>query len=163
MKKINLCENWQMESSSLAQSLSCHVPCSAVSTLRAHGKMEDPYWRDNEFKVQDVFEGDYTFTKVFVVTEDTLNHRYVDLCCEGLDTIADLELNGNPLGFANNMHRTWRFDCKESLIPGENVLKITFHSPVQYVKDHTAPFGKRFITIRKAACMYGWDWGVSHS
>lgn len=163
MKKINLCENWQMESSSLAQSLSCHVPCSAVSTLRAHGKMEDPYWRDNEFKVQDVFEGDYTFTKVFVVTEDTLNHRYVDLCCEGLDTIADLELNGNPLGFANNMHRTWRFDCKESLIPGENVLKITFHSPVQYVKDHTAPFGKRFITIRKAACMYGWDWGLDLS
>ena len=149
-----------MESPSFSAPLACQVPCSTVSTLRFHGKMPDPYLRDNEQKVQHVFEEDYVFTKFFTVPADITPYRYVDLCCDGLDTIAELELNGVPLGFADNMHRAWRFDCKTMLTPGENALKITFRSPVQYVKDHAAPFGKRFISIRKAACMYGWDWGL---
>ena len=163
MKKISLRENWQMGAPSLDAPLACNVPCSAVSTLRAHGKMEDPYWRDNEFKVQHVFDEDYAFTKTFTVTNDVLDCRFVELCCDGLDTIADLELNGRFLGHADNMHRTWRFDCKDLLVEGENVLQITFRSPVKYLQEHPAPFGKRFITIRKAACMYGWDWGLDLS
>ena len=34
------------------------------------------------------------------------------LRCEGLDTIADIELNGQAVGHAENMHRTWEFRCQ---------------------------------------------------
>ncbi|MDR2159959.1 MAG: glycoside hydrolase family 2 protein, partial [Treponema sp.] len=84
-----------------------------------------------------------------------------------LDTLADLYLNGAPAGTANNMHRVWEFDVKKILRRGENSLRIVFHSPNKFCREaykKTRTGGSEqcldgFPQLRKAHCMFGWDWG----
>ena len=163
MKKLDLCGQWQLTPASREQWLPVQVPGSVVSAMLAENKMVDPYWRDNEEKVQALFREDYLFTRTFRVEEELLASAGQELVCEGLDTVAELTLNGHTLGNADNMHRTWRFDCRGALRPGENSLTVRFRSPLGYLQEHPARVGKWFTTIRKAACMFGWDWGLDLS
>ena len=95
----------------------------------------------------------------------------VELVCHGIDTIADIHLNGALLFRADNMHRTWRTGVKAALHPGENAIRVCFHSAAEYAErlERENPVYKTsdtvdgFEQVRKAHCMYGWDWGVSHS
>jgi beta-mannosidase len=81
--------------------------------------------------------------------------------------LADLYLNGAPAGTANNMHRVWEFDVKKILRRGENSLRIVFHSPNKFCREaykKTRTGGSEqcldgFPQLRKAHCMFGWDWG----
>lgn len=163
MKKLDLCGQWRLTPASREFSLPTKVPGSVVSALLAENKMPDPYWRDNERNVQELFREDYIFSRSFPVEDDLLKSKCTHLVCEGLDTVAELTLNGKTLGTADNMHRTWRFDCREALRAGENTLSIRFRAPLAYLQEHPAKIGKRFTTIRKAACMFGWDWGLDLS
>lgn len=78
---------------------------------------------------------------------------------------------------ADNMFRRWRTEVKRLLRPGENTLKVYFHSPIKVdlpkydslpyryeaVNDQSANgglFDKRVsVFARKAGYHYGWDWG----
>ena len=90
------------------------------------------------------------------------------LRCEGLDTLATITLNdewSSPQ--LANMHRTWEFDVKEVLRPGENTIRVDFASPTRYIRsayaesraDGTTDAMVGFPLLRKAHCMFGWDWG----
>jgi beta-mannosidase len=89
------------------------------------------------------------------------------LRCEGLDTLADLFLNGKAVGKADNMHRTWEYEVKQNLQGGENTLRIVFRSPIKFVgeaykksrTDGSEHCLDGFPQLRKAHCMLGWDWG----
>ncbi|GHT54045.1 hypothetical protein FACS1894106_5240 [Spirochaetia bacterium] len=161
MKQIDLNGIWEMCPAQGGEKLSAQIPGSVASTLLAHGQMPDPYLLDNEEKVQPLFEKDYIFCRAFAVDEADLRHERLLLHCDGLDTLAEISINGISLGKANNMHRTWVFDAKPLLHAGKNNISIFFSSPAKYIKEHTAPAGKGFSVLRKAACMYGWDWGLS--
>ncbi|MBV9463400.1 MAG: glycoside hydrolase family 2 protein, partial [Verrucomicrobiae bacterium] len=87
---------------------------------------------------------------------------------EGLDTIAELRLNGRLLGRAANMFRTHRFDVAGKFRPRGNVLEVRFASPTKWAKAREKRDGV-FVQangvdfrqhLRKAACHYGWDWGL---
>lgn len=160
MKTMELGGKWVMRQLPDGAFLDSEVPGSACGTLLSHGLIPDPYYRDNEQRIRDVFEKDYEFSRTFIVPPELLDAPHIELCCEGLDTIATLELNGVCVGKADNMHCTWRFDVRHALRCGENILRITFRSPVKYIEEHPSPIGKRYTTIRKAACMFGWDWGI---
>lgn len=149
---------WQMRQGE--DSFPCTIPASIVSVLTEHKKMEDPYWRDNERKTAKWLERDYVFECRFQASAKWLRHEHIILCCEGLDTLAVVEMNGIVLGTADNMHRTWRFSVDETLREGENCLRITFQSAPRYVREHPSRIGKPYSVMRKAACMFGWDWGI---
>ena len=110
---------------------------------------------------------DYVYQRTFTVTEAQLAHAHVELVCEGLDTLAHVSLNGREIAFADNMHITWVWDVKEQLHAGENTLEIRFDSPILYCakKAEEAPGWESsdatpgFRHLRKAHCMFGWDWG----
>ena len=65
------------------------------------------------------------------------------------------------------MHRAWAYSVTGMLLRGENSLRIYFHSPVKYIRERYAEcvtMGSEhcmdgFPQIRKAHCMFGWDWG----
>ena len=42
---------------------------------------------------------------------------------------------------------------------GRNQVSVTLRSPVRYLAQHPAAFGGRFTVLKKAACMFGWNWG----
>nr|MCR5000676.1 glycoside hydrolase family 2 protein [Lachnospiraceae bacterium] len=126
-------------------------------------------WRDNEMEALELMKNDYEYRGSFDVDADELaGADEVILRFNGLDTIADVELNGRSLGSVNNMHRVWEYPVKDLLKDNDNELVIIFHSPVKYIdeqfKEDPAILGtedamRGFPKIRKGHYMFGWDWG----
>jgi beta-mannosidase len=159
MKLLDLNGSWTMTDLDSGRTLPAHVPGTVAATLIEQKVMPDPYWRENEGVVQSAFGVDYAFSREFDLEPGALDHDEVLLHCDGLDTLAELAVNGAAAGRADNMHRTWVFDVKPLLRPGRNQLSITLRSPVRYLGEHPAKLGARFSALRKAACMFGWNWG----
>ncbi len=73
------------------------VPGMVQSDLLAVKLLPDPYFRDNEAKVQWVGLSDWQYQTSFNVDKATLQRDHVDLVFDGLDTFADVYLNGHKL------------------------------------------------------------------
>ena len=166
-EQVNLGGAWRMREADSQTWHSAHVPGSVYADLMADGTMPDPFWRENELDAFERMKKDYVYQRAFTVTEAQLAHAHVELVCEGLDTLAHVSLNGREIAFADNMHITWVWDVKEQLHTGENTLEIRFDSPILYCakKAEEAPGWESsdatpgFRHLRKAHCMFGWDWG----
>lgn len=166
-EQVNLGGAWRMREADSQTWHSAHVPGSVYADLMADGTMPDPFWRENELDAFERMKKDYVYQRAFTVTEAQLAHVHVELVCEGLDTLAHVSLNGREIAFADNMHITWVWDVKEQLHAGENTLEIRFDSPILYCakKAEEAPGWESsdatpgFRHLRKAHCMFGWDWG----
>jgi beta-mannosidase len=122
---------------------------------------------DNEKQVQWVAETDWQYRRAFTASADLLAHEHVFLVCDGLDTLAEVRLNGQLLGKTENMFRPYCWEVKSLLRDGENELALTFLSPVQYITAKMAERPMQGVSqaipgapyIRKAPCQFGWDWG----
>jgi beta-mannosidase len=166
-EQVNLGGAWRMREADSETWHSAYVPGSVYADLMADGTMPDPFWRENELDAFERMKKDYVYQRTFTVTEAQLAHAHVELVCEGLDTLAHVSLNGREIAFADNMHITWVWDVKEQLHAGENTLEIRFDSPILYCakKAEEAPGWESsdatpgFRHLRKAHCMFGWDWG----
>lgn len=166
-EQVNLGGAWRMREADSQTWHSAHVPGSVYADLMADGTMPDPFWRENELDAFKRMKKDYVYQRAFTVTEAQLAHAHVELVCEGLDTLAHVSLNGREIAFADNMHITWVWNVKEQLHAGENTLEIRFDSPILYCakKAEEAPGWESsdatpgFRHLRKAHCMFGWDWG----
>lgn len=166
-EQVNLGGAWRMREADSETWHSAHVPGSVYADLMADGTMPNPFWRENELDAFERMKKDYVYQRAFTVTEAQLAHAHVELVCEGLDTLAHVSLNGHEIAFTDNMHITWVWDVKEQLHAGENTLEIRFDSPILYCakKAEEAPGWESsdatpgFRHLRKAHCMFGWDWG----
>ncbi|GHT86025.1 hypothetical protein FACS18947_5490 [Bacteroidia bacterium] len=168
MKKIDLNGSWKMKNITEKDWIDAKVPGTVFSDLRHAGLADDPFYRDNEDKIQKLFCEDYEYVRTFEVTEDAFENDEILLCCEGLDTLADIFLNQKPLAKVENMHRTYQFNAREYLVTGTNEIHIVFHSPKKYIDEHAkfsslpSVLGNTGVEqLRKAQCMFGWDWGLS--
>jgi beta-mannosidase len=141
------------------------IPGSVYSTLLNAGKIPDPFWRDNELAALELMDREYTFARSFDL-DLPAGEKFL-LRCEGLDTLCEIELNGKVIGNADNMHRTWEFDVTGAVTERGNQLRVTFRSPTKFIAEayRKVPTGgswdamRGFPQIRKAHCMFGWDWG----
>ena len=161
---------WELAEAGNDRSCEVQVPGSVLSGLYGAGKIEDPFYRTNEDVTRELFRKDYEFSRTFVAAEDILKEEKIILVCEGLDTLTDIYINGKKVGSTDNMHRTWKLDVKKFLHSGENQIRIVFRSVFKYIEAyeyeenkeiHYVPCGgmKGNQLIRKAHCMFGWDWG----
>ena len=164
---ITLNGTWQMNCKGEDSWQEGQVPGTVYTELLRNGQMKDPYVGENEDEVRDLSYNDYTYRRTFEVEEKTLQNTKNVLVCEGLDTLADVYLNGTHMGSCENMHRTYRFDVTELLKAGTNEIVVELHSPLKYMEEQ---YEKRplwgvsstvpgYQHIRKAHCMFGWDWG----
>ncbi|MCR5223104.1 MAG: glycoside hydrolase family 2 protein [Lachnospiraceae bacterium] len=167
MKEQFIHENWKMKRVGSEEWIQASVPGSVYQDLLDAEMMDDPYYRDNELKALKLMDEDYVYETVFDTDEAIREARRAILRFHGLDTLADVELNGKVLGSANNMHRVWDFEVVDILKPTENTLTVTFHSPTKFIKEAyekdpaegTSDAMVGFPLLRKAHCMFGWDWG----
>ncbi len=144
------------------------VPGTVYTDLLRNGRMEDPFWKDNELRALPLMENDYEYEVCFDISEELMAQDRILLHFDGLDTIADVYVNQEWIGRANNMHRVWEFDVTELLRKKENVLRIVLHSPLRFIREEFAKcrtLGSEdamdgFVHMRKAHCMFGWDWGA---
>jgi beta-mannosidase len=152
------------------------VPGVVQTDLLHNGLIPDPFDRDNEFRLQWIGLSDWEYQTTFQLDAAALAHDHADLIFEGLDTFAEVHVNGQDMLHADNMFRRWRIPAKALLKPGANTLRIVFRSAVEkmipYVKSlpyalpsiSTNNFGneENIATApytRKAPYHYGWDWG----
>ncbi len=167
MLSLSLNGEWYLQSEWLKESVKASVPGSVFGDLLKAGKIPDPFWRDNEMKVLPLMEHDYSCSRKFDVPTEILEKDHVILRCHGLDTIAEIEINGEQAGKADNMHRTWLFDVKKFLKSERNDIRISFASSTKYIRNKftahrvegTEDAMEGFPFLRKAHCMFGWDWG----
>ena len=160
-------ENWKMCIAGTEDYIPATVPGSVYHDLMANGRMEDPYYRDNEMKALKIMEDDFEYVSVFDVEAGLLKCDAVLLHFDGIDTVADIFFNGTRIASVENMHRTWEFPVKEILRETGNELKVVLHSPTKYIRE---AYAREYIPgsgdamdgfpyLRKAHCMFGWDWG----
>lgn len=160
-------DRWKMNKSGCSEKLDCCVPCSVYKTLIEHGKIPDPYYRENEFISTEICDDDYDFSTEFEASAELLGNSRVILRFDGIDTLADVFVNDCFVGSADNMHRIWEFDVKKAVKAGRNKIVVKIKSPNKYIAEKHAErplWGvdttmEGYTHIRKAHCMFGWDWG----
>ncbi|HET7103992.1 MAG TPA: glycoside hydrolase family 2 protein [Terracidiphilus sp.] len=142
------------------------VPGDVHLDLLANKKIPDPFYRDNESRLQWIEDESWEYRASFDVAPATLERANVDLVFEGLDAAAEVYLNGTKILDADNMFRIWRVPVKDHLHAGQNELRVVFPSPITAAQKAAAgdSWQPRTKTaektyIRKAAYEYGWDWG----
>ncbi len=147
------------------------VPSTVYSTLLEQNLMPDPFYRDNELDATKLCENDFAYETDFLPDASIRREDRIFLRFEGIDTLAEISLDGAVLGTAENMNRVYEFDITEAVkTKPEGALlhlRVLLHSPNRYIRKAYAedPIGGStdampgFPHIRKAACMFGWDWG----
>lgn len=168
-RRLSLNGNWEVSQAGKDEWIAAIVPGCVHTDLLAAGKIPDPFYRDNEDAVQWVGKSNWVYKRVFDTPADVLKNDRVLLRCEGLDTLATIKLNGQEVGKANNMFRTWEFDVKPMFRAGNNEIEILFDSPFPVMEERNRkrpmyewigshePKGRAWV--RKEPCSFGWDWG----
>ena len=171
MQTCTLNGTWQLSAGHRSlESVDMQIPGTVLSGLLSAGKIKDPFYRTNEDATRALFWKDYVFTRTFDVDEELLAQQHIVLVCEGLDTLAEISINGTFLAKTDNMHRTWKFQAKKLLHPGKNEIQIVFRSVLRFIEDYPYEAHKKINYIpcgsmkgnqllRKAHSMFGWDWG----
>ena len=148
------------------------VPGTVHQDLIHHNLIPNPFYGINEQKIQWVENEDWEYRTAFTITADQLKRDDAQLTFEGLDTYADVYLNGALLLKADNMFVGYTIPVKQYLRSGENLLHIYFHSPIRQTLPQYASNGFNYpadndhhekhlsVFSRKAPYSYGWDWGI---
>ena len=142
------------------------VPGDVHLDLLANKKIDDPFFRDNEAKLQWIENESFEYRLNFDASPSLMARSNVDLIFDGLDAVSQVYLNGVQVLAADNMFRIWRVPVKGHLHPGKNLLRVVFPSPIKAAQEVAAgdAFRLKSMTadktyVRKAAYEFGWDWG----
>lgn len=162
-----LTEGWQLRKAGEGLQPAV-VPGTVYTDLLRNGNMEDPFWKDNEIRALALMDFDYEYQAVYDCDAQMLKKDRVLLHFDGIDTIADIYVNETKVGSAYNMHRVWEYDVKALLKETGNALRVVLHSPTKYIREEfkkCRTLGSEdamdgFVHLRKAHCMFGWDWGA---
>lgn len=153
------------------------VPGTVQTDLLAAGRIPDPFVGTNEAQLQWIGLADWQYRRTLDADAALLARDHVDLVFDGLDTFAEVSVNGVKLLSADNQHRRWRVPVKSVLKAGANEIVIAFKSPIKTLQPdllkqpyvlpgaYDSAFGdeppaKHTSTyVRKSPYHYGWDWG----
>ncbi|MER7970240.1 glycoside hydrolase family 2 protein [Streptomyces sp. NPDC096080] len=135
------------------------VPGCVHTDLLAAGVIPDPFVGRAESEVAWVGRRAWSYRTTLRAAPGA---ERTDLVFTGLDTVAEILLDGVPLGRTRNMHRSYRFDVTGR--SGE--LTVRFASAYTEAEAVRARLGERpaaypepYPYLRKMACSFGWDWG----
>ena len=171
-EKITLDKGWEFSQVGKGEWLPATVPGTVHQDLIDNGKLVNPFYGMNEEKVQWVEKEDWVYKTSFHVSDEQLARDAAVLNFEGLDTYADIYLNGSLLKRTDNMFVGYSLPVKDVLRKGENRLQVYFHSPIkqalpqwetdgfEYPADNDHSKTRVSIYSRKAPYSYGWDWGI---
>ena len=147
------------------QTIQATVPGCVHTDLQRAGLIDDPFDGANETDQQWIGNTEWRYRTEFDWSDDGATRH--DLVLHGLDTVATIALNGRVVGSTENQHRSYRFDVRRYLQPGDNLITVDFAAPVPTVERRSLAHGARphvnhhpFNALRKMACSFGWDWGV---
>lgn len=165
---IDLNGAWQFKATEEETWMDACVPGAVHSDLIRAGRLPDPFYRDNEFKVQWVERQEWEYRRSFRADAEFLAHERIMLDCRGLDTIAEIYLNGSLVAQTQDMFVEHEFDVKRWLQIGENEIHIVFRSILEWNKRQVAAEPRvmwedekgNYYCARKSGADFGWNWGL---
>ena len=109
MLLIDLNGKWQVKRTDESNWLDAVVPGSVYNDLLQAELIEDPFYRDNEYKSFEISKFDFEYKKCFIAEESVLEKDKIVLLCEGLDTLCEIFINGIRIISTDNMHRIYEY------------------------------------------------------
>jgi len=145
------------------QWLETKVPGDVHSTLLAHGVIKDPYYSTNDQACRWIERKIWVYRMEFDL-QDAGEDAAVVLKLDGLDTLAEVFVNGESAAVSENMFVPVYADLTGKLKSRNNVVVIRFDSAVAYAaQQDVSRFWSKVnyerIWLRKCACNFSWDWG----
>ena len=175
VKEIN--DGWMFHKVGTNDWHTATVPGCVHTDLLSNKMIPDPFYRDNESKLQWIDKYSWEYKTTLTLDKTTLDRQNIELSFKGLDTYAEIYLNDHHILTTDNMFCEWSADVKKILVEGNNTLRILFHSPIamgmlsrdKFNIEAPVGYNLEFVAnsdwptvgpyIRKAAYMFGWDWG----
>jgi beta-mannosidase len=183
---LEIKDNWKMHRFGNNIWYKAIVPGCVHTDLIANKLIPDPFYRENEKKLQWIDKVSWEYATEFTVGKQAFDKQNLELNFKGLDTFSDVYVNDQLVLTTDNMFVDWRVDVKKVIKEGVNKLRIHFHSPVVMgllskdkwdvetplgfnmdfgpglpVNGVTSDFPSVTPFIRKAGYMFGWDWAPS--
>ena len=141
--------------------LSATVPGNVELDLLAAGMIENPEIGNNIYKLRPYEFCQWMYSRHFTAPSLVDGQRLI-LDFEGIDCIADIWLNGEKIGSADDALIAHRFDVTGKAKAGDNLLQVVLRSAVlEAQKELVGTYSFRHYTesvwIRKPRHCYGWD------
>ncbi|MBO5069949.1 MAG: hypothetical protein J6C37_06260, partial [Roseburia sp.] len=139
------------------ETLRAEVPGNFELDLMREGKLEDLYFSTNTLKAQEL-----EATHVWYYTVVNVEKKNQYLRFEGIDTFADIYVNGKLVKSTNNMYLP--YDVHADWVIGENEVVVHIRPTMLEARSYVSPAGcnaQKYnypsLYARKAAHMFGWD------
>ncbi|WP_164779522.1 beta-mannosidase [Paenibacillus kobensis] len=167
MSKVSLNGNWQLYNERTEVRYDAQVPGFVQLDLQRAGVIPNEWQTLLESAVEWVEHDDWTYSRSFALSAEQLEADELELVMEGVDTYAEIVLNGHTIGHTDNMFIEHRFSIKQ-WATAENEMVVRVASPTRVLKQKEKEFGDPLqlwngiparLFGRKAQYGYGWDWG----
>lgn len=161
--EIDLNGTWDLRAAGENTVYKATVPGDISHDLFVNGVLPD-YSVGMQYKEYDkVVQKDWEYSRTFTLGKEILSCDEIFLECKGIDTFADVYVNGKKAGSTENMFIGYRFPIRKLVKKGENTIRIETHSTLRKMSackntKFVSIFNENRIFIRKAQCHFGWDW-----
>ncbi len=162
----SLNEGWTLTGDTLGITMQVNVPSVVQQSLYENGLIPHPYLGTVENDLLWISDHPWNYSLHFDVDKDMLENYCVELVFEGLDTYAEVKLNGEKLFFADNQFRTWKQWVNDCLKEKDNLLEVHFirydSTQVALYVQHQPQLPEKYAVTRKAPYQHGWDWAPKY-
>jgi len=162
----SLDQGWTLKGDTLDINMQVDVPSVVQQSLYENGLIPHPYLGTVENQLLWISDHPWDYSLHFDVDEEMLENYCVELVFEGLDTYADVKLNGEKLFFADNQFRSWKQWVNDYLKEKDNLLEVHFprydSTQLALYEQHQPRLPEKYAVTRKAPYQHGWDWAPKY-
>ena len=155
-------QGWTLTGDTLNINMQVDVPSVVQQSLYENGLIPHPYLGTVENQLLWISDHPWDYTLHFDAGKELFEKENVELCFEGLDTYAEVSLNGYELFSADNQFREWKADAKPFLKEKDNLLEVHFirydSTQLALYEQHQPKLPEKYAVSRKAPYQHGWDW-----
>ena len=162
----SLNQGWTLTGDTLNINMQVDVPSVVQQSLYENGLIPHPYLGTVENQLLWISDHPWDYSLRFDVDKEMLENYCVELVFEGLDTYAEVHLNGEKLFFADNQFRTWKKWVNDYLKEKDNLLEVHFirydSTQMALYEQHHPRLPEKYAVTRKAPYQHGWDWAPKY-
>ena len=162
----SLNQGWTLTGDTLNINMQVDAPSVVQQSLYENGVIPHPYLGTVENDLLWISDHPWDYTLHFDADKELLEKESVELVFEGIDTYADVQLNGQDLFFADNQFRTWKHEVKDLLKEKDNLLEVHFlrydSTQLALYEAHQPRLPEKYAVSRKAPYQHGWDWAPKY-
>ena len=159
-------QGWTLTGDTLDINMQVDVPSVVQQSLYENGLIPHPYLGTVENQLLWISDHPWDYSLHFDMDKEMLENYCVELVFEGLDTYADVKLNGEKLFFADNQFRSWKQWVNDYLKEKDNLLEVHFprydSTQLALYEQHQPRLPEKYAVTRKAPYQHGWDWAPKY-